>query len=170
MAGKARKDLAKSNAAALQNLHLASLALNLAFILFSLLFRSRSLVTYGVLSIPAFAAQYVLESSGRPKYTTLNGKTSLRTAGEDLGAPGLTEYMFDIIWVTWACLISALLVGNKGWWLYAVVPVFAVWKGWGLLGMARGVIGAGKGGQGMKQQQEQQPPTMNRKQRRAQAA
>ena len=168
MAGKARKDLAKSNAAALQNLHIASLALNVTFILFSLLFRSRSLITYGVLSIPAFAAQYVLETSGRPKYTTLNGKSSLRTAGEDLSAAGLTEYMFDIIWVTWACLISALVVGDKGWWLYAVVPVFAVWKGWSLFGMARGVMGARNEQQAMEQQA--QVPQMNRKQRRAQAA
>lgn len=167
MAGKARKDLAKSNAEKLKNLHLVSLALNSTFILVSLLTRSRSLLTYGILSAPAFGAQYVLETSGRPKYTTLNGKTSLRTAGEDLGAPGLTEYMFDIIWVTWACLISALVVGNKGWWLYAVVPVFAVWKGWGLLGAARGMMGSGNRGQ--VQGQEEQVPAMNRKQRRAAA-
>ena len=167
MAGKARKDLAKSNAEKLKNLHLVSLALNSTFILVSLLTRSRSLPTYFILSAPAFGAQYVLETSGRPKYTTLNGKTSLRTAGEDLGAPGLTEYMFDVIWVTWACLISALMVGNKGWWLYAVVPAFAVWKGWGLLGAARGMMGAGRGAQ--LQGQEDQQPAMNRKQRRAAA-
>lgn len=166
MAGKARKDLAKSNAAALQNLHFASLALNGAFIAFSLLFRSRSLLTYGILSLPAFGAQYVLETSGRPKYTTLNGKSSLRTAGEDLAAPGLTEYMFDIIWVTWACLISVIIFGNKGWWLYAVVPVFAVWKGWGLLGAARGMMGAGKG---PAMEQQEQAPAQNRRQRRAAA-
>ena len=167
MAGKARKDLAKSNAAALLTLHLSSLALNSTFVLFSL-FRSRSLLTYTVLSLPAFAAQYVLETAGRPKYTTLNGKTSLRTAGEDLGAQGLTEYMFDIIWVTWACLVSALVFGDRGWWLYAVVPVFAVWKGWGLLGAARGLMGGGQGA--AVQQQQEQAPAMNRKQRRAQAA
>jgi hypothetical protein len=163
MAGKARKDLAKSNVAALSNLHLTSLALNSAFILFSLVFPSRSLLTYFILSIPAFGCQYVLETSGRPKYTTLHGKSTLRTAGEDLSAPGLTGYLFDVVWVTWGCLVSALVFGDKGWWLYALVPVFGIWKAWGLLGAARGMMG---GGQGPARAQEEQSQPQNRRQRR----
>lgn len=165
MAGKARKDLAKANAAALSNLHLASIALNSTFVLFSFFIRSRSLLAYSLLSIPALACQYILESSGRPKYTTANGKSTLRTAGEDLSAPGLTEYMFDVIWVTWACLVSVLAFGNRAWWLYAVVPVFGAWKAWGLLGAARGMMGAGQP-QGQASAQDEQAMPQNRRQRR----
>ncbi len=73
--------------------------------------------------------------------------------------------MFDIIWVTWACSVSVLVVGDIGWWFYAVVPVFAVWKGWGLFGAARGMMGGGQG----QQMPQEQVPQMNRKQRRAAA-
>lgn len=166
MAGKARKDLAKANVAALSTLHIGSLVLNGAFIVFSLIFRSRSLVTYFVLSIPAFACQYILESSGRPKYTTLNGKSSLKSAGEDLAAPGLTGYLFDVVWVTWACLFVVLAFGDKAWWLFAIVPVFGLWKGWGLIGAARGMMGGPQGQAQAGEEQQQQAAPQNRRQRR----
>ncbi|KAI1854694.1 hypothetical protein JX265_002332 [Neoarthrinium moseri] len=158
MAQKARKDRAKSNAEALKNLHLGTLIVNSLFVLLNLLFRRRSLLLYVVLSIPAFVCEYILESTGRPKY---DGHT-LKTAGEDLSAPGLTEYMWDIVWVTWACVLAVGFFGNWGWFLWAVVPVFAVIKGWGLLSAARGMAG------GMPQQEDApQPQAGNRKQRRA---
>jgi hypothetical protein len=162
MAGKAKKDQAKANTAALHNLHLGSLILNTLFILFSLFFRTRSLMAYFVLSIPAFVSQYVLETSGRPKYTVEQSRSTLKSAGEDLGAQGLTEYLFDTVWVTWACMVLVMIVGDKAWWLFSIVPAFGLYKGWGLLGAARGMMGA-KNAQA--QGQEQQVP-MNRKQRR----
>ena len=164
MAGKARKDLAKANTSALSTLHLSSLILNGAFIVFSLIFQSRSLLTYFILSIPAFICQYVLESSGRPKYTTANGKSTLKSSGEDLAAAGLTEYLFDVVWVTWGCLLVVLALGDKGWWVYAIVPIFSLWKGWGLIGAARGMMGGG-GGQGQPEEEQQAVP-QNRRQRR----
>lgn len=165
MAGKARKDLAKSNKEALSLLHFMSAVFNMLFCVFAAIGGNRSWTPYIVLSIPSFIAQYILETTGRPKYNVLNGKSTLRTAGEDLSAPGLTEYMFDVIWVTWACYVAVILVGNMGWWLYAVVPVFGAWKAWGLFGAARGMMGAGQS-QGAATGMEQQQPAMNRKQRR----
>ncbi|KAI0167491.1 Histone H4 [Pestalotiopsis sp. IQ-011] len=165
MAQKARKDRAKSNAEALKNLHLGTLIVNTLFVLSNLLFRRRSLLYYIILSIPAFVCEYILESTGRPKYDPTT--KALRTAGEDLNAPGLTEYMWDTIWVTWATVITVILFGNGGWLLWLAVPVFAVIKGWGFLSAARNMAG-GMGGM-------QQPPegaampqgAGNRKQRRA---
>merc|ERR1712000_196688 len=98
MAQKAKKDRAKSNAAALNNLHISSLVVNVLFLLAHFLFRSRSLWLYGLLSAPALICEYVLEISGRPKYDSQT--KALIKSGEDLNAPGLTEYMFDVIWVT----------------------------------------------------------------------
>ncbi|KAI0544583.1 hypothetical protein F4679DRAFT_518701 [Xylaria curta] len=162
MAQKARKDRAKANAAALKNLHIGTLIVNGLFVLFNLLFKRRSLLLYILLSIPSFICEFVLESTGRPKYEP--STNALKTAGEDLSAPGLTEYMFDVIWVTWASVVLVTLFGNWGWLLWSVVPAYGAFKGFGLLGAARGMAG-------MQQAQQQQATGAqaagNRKQRRA---
>ncbi|KAJ4264846.1 hypothetical protein NW762_005089 [Fusarium torreyae] len=135
MAQKAKKDRAKSNAAALNNLHIGSLVVNALFLLAHFLFRARSLWLYGLLSAPALICEYVLEVSGRPKYDP--STRALRTAGEDLSSPGLTEYMFDVIWITWASVILVILFGNKAWFLWLVLPAYGVYLGSGLLGMGK---------------------------------
>ena len=167
MAQKARKDRAKSNAATLNNLHVGTLVVHTLFVLSNLLFRRRSLLLYALLSAPSFACEYVLERSGRPRYDA-GGTGALRSAGEDLAAPGLTDYMFDVVWVTWASVVLVALFGNWCWLLWSVVPAYGAYKGFGLLGAARGMAGM------------QQPPPQeggnaaapaaaagNRKQRRA---
>ncbi|KAI2612093.1 uncharacterized protein GGS25DRAFT_517790 [Hypoxylon fragiforme] len=160
MAQKARKDRAKANAAALTNLHIGTLVINLLFVLFHFLLRKRSLLLYFVLSIPSFVCEYVLESSGRPKYDP--STKALQNAGEDLSAPGLTDYMFDVIWVTWASVIFTMLFGNWGWLLWSVVPAYGAFKGYSLFGAARGMAGM-QGGQ----PDNSVPVAGNRKQRRA---
>lgn len=144
MAQKAKKDRAKSNAAALNNLHVGTAAVHALFLAFHFLLDSRSLLTYGLLSAPSFACEYVLESSGRPKYDAATG--ALKTAGEDLDAQGLTEYMFDVIWVTWGSLICVMLFGNWGWLLWTVVPAYGLYLGSGLLGMGKQKMAQMQGG------------------------
>jgi SRP-independent targeting protein 2/TMEM208 len=163
MAQKAKKDRAKSNTSTLNNLHLGTLLLNAIFILFALLFRSRSWLAYIILSLPSLISQYILETTGRPKYDPTT--KALKSAGEDLAAPGLTEYLFDIIWVTWVCLVMVMLLGNWGWIVWGVVPVYGAWKGYGLLGMARGMMGGAQGN--MPTEEQVQAGGGNRKQRRA---
>lgn len=135
MAQKAKKDRAKSNAAALNNLHIGSTIVNIVFLLFHFLLRSRSLLVYGLLSVPGLICEYVLEISGRPKYDAETN--ALKSSGEDLAAAGLTEYMFDVIWVTWASAALVLLVGNWGWLLWAVLPAYGAYLGYGLMGMGK---------------------------------
>ena len=163
MAQKARKDRAKSNAAALNNLHIGTVIVNTLFFLSNLLLgRRSSMLLYVVLSIPSFVCEYVLESSGRPRYDPET--KALRNSGEDLSAEGLTGYMFDIIWVTWASVVLVILFGNWGWLLWSVVPAYGAYKGFGLLGAARGMAGMPQQPQG----NAAAPPTAgNRKQRRA---
>ena len=162
MAQKAKKDRAKANISTLNTLHIGTLSLNVLFILFNLLFRRRSLLVYTILSLPSFVAQYILETSGRPKFDPTT--KALKSAGEDLAAPGLTEYMFDIIWVTWLCLVMVMVVGNWAWLIWAAIPVYGLWKGYGLLGMARGMMG---GAQQQQMPTEEQVVAGNRRQRRA---
>lgn len=144
MAQKAKKDRAKANAAALNNLHMGSLVVNALFLLSHFLFRPRSLVAYGLFATPSIICEYVLEISGRPKFDAATG--ALKTAGQDLAAAGLTEYMFDVIWVTWAATISVMLVGNWGWLLWAVLPAYGAYQGSGLLGMGRQKLAQVQGG------------------------
>ncbi|KAG5950240.1 hypothetical protein E4U53_005339 [Claviceps sorghi] len=144
MAQKAKKDRAKSNAAALNSLHMGSLIFNALFLLCHFLWRPRSLVAYGLFATPSLICEYVLEISGRPKFDPVSG--ALRTAGEDLAAPGLTEYMFDVVWVTWAAGVLVVLLGNWGWLLWAVVPAYGAYLGSGLLGMGRRTLAQMQGG------------------------
>ncbi|KAI1807982.1 DUF788-domain-containing protein [Daldinia bambusicola] len=160
MAQKARKDTAKANAAALKNLHTGTLIINTLFVLFNFIIKKRSILLYVILSIPSFICEYFLEASGRPRYDP--STKALQRAGEDMSAPGLTEYMFDVIWVTWASVVLVMLFGNWGWLLWTVVPAYGAFKGYGLLGAARGM--AGMQGQ---QPSNAVPVAGNRKQRRA---
>lgn len=159
MAQKAKKDRAKSNTLALNNLHTGTATVHVVFLLFHFLLRRRSLLTYGLLSAPSLICEYVLEVSGRPKYDPTT--KALRTSGEDLAAVGLTEYMFDVVWVTWASIVAVLLFGNWGWLLWVAVPAYGAYLGSGLLGMGR---------QKMAQMQgagDEQAPQGNRRARRA---
>lgn len=141
MAQKARKDRAKANAAALNNLHVGALAVNALFLLAHFLLRSRSLLAWFLLSLPSFLCQFVLEKSGRPVYDPAT--KALKSAGEDLAAQGLTEYMFDVVWVTWFADVLVILFGNWAWVVWTVVPAYGLYKGYGMMGAAKGMMGGG---------------------------
>ncbi|KAI9167423.1 SRP-independent targeting protein 2 [Paramyrothecium foliicola] len=162
MAQKAKKDRAKSNAAALNNLHIGTAVVHLFFLLFRFLFRSRSLLAYGLLSAPSFICEYILETSGRPKYDATT--KALRSSGEDLAAQGLTEYMFDVIWVTWASIFAVILFGNWGWLLWAIVPGYGLYLGSGLFGMGKNALAQMQGGSA---EGDAAVPQGNRRSRRA---
>ncbi|KAG9236994.1 hypothetical protein BJ875DRAFT_191356 [Amylocarpus encephaloides] len=162
MAQKAKKDRAKANASTLYVLHLLALTCHGLFLLANFVFRRRSLLAYIFFSTPSFICQFILETTGRPKYDA--STKALKTAGEDLSAPGsAADYMFDVIWVTWGCLLLVTFFGNWAWLLWLVVPVFGVYKGYGMLSMARNMMGGGQGAE----MPDQQQPVGNRKQRRA---
>lgn len=160
MAQKAKKDRARSNSVALNNLHIGSAIVNILFLLFHFVFKSRSIFLYAVFSLPALICEIVLERAGRPSYDSTT--KALKAAGEDMSAPGLTEYMFDIVWVTWACQVLVILFGNKGWLLWLAVPGYGAYQGYGLLGMRNRVAE-------MAAAQSDSAPQGNRKQRRAAA-
>ncbi|PSR83780.1 hypothetical protein BD289DRAFT_369539 [Coniella lustricola] len=164
MAQKAKKDRAKSNAAALNNLHIGAAVVNGLFLAWHFFFRSRSLLAYFLLSLPSFISQFALEKAGRPTFDPATG--ALKSSGEDLAAKGLTEYMWDVVWVTWGCQILVMLFGNWFWLLWTIVPAYGAYQGYGLLGQAKQLAGM----QGLQQGgQEGAAPPGNRKQRRAAA-
>lgn len=62
--------------------------------------------------------QLQLESVGRPKF---DSKGALLSSGSDLGQAGLTEYMFDILYLTWGIQLLVACTTTWAWWLYLVV-------------------------------------------------
>jgi hypothetical protein len=126
---KAAKTLAARNSARLTQTHLITLALHTIFLLLRLLlfrvsFTKTSALLYVLLSAPALAIEFWLEKVARPRYTqqpTARSASSvgeLRSAGEDLDAKGLMEYLWDVVYWTWACLVFGSVFGDRMWWFY----------------------------------------------------
>lgn len=148
---KAAKQLAAHNTQALTRMHLISLGNNLLFLLLRLIvFRAsytrNTLILYVLLSAPALAIEFWLEKIGRPTHAE-NGE--LKRPGEDMDAKGLTEFMWDVLYWTWACVAAAAFVGNKAWWMYAIIPIYSVWMASStILSMRQGMTGMTGQGEG----------------------
>jgi len=137
------------NAARLKQTHLTTLAIHAVFLLFRFtLRRSLSLKRYALLTAPGLIIEFYLDRLARPTY---NPDGSLRRAGEDLDAKGLTEFMWDILYWTWINLLSVVVFGNRAWWLYLVVPGYAIYvavtTASGLKATLGGIAGAGGAGE-----------------------
>lgn len=44
-------------------------------------------------------------------------------------SPGLTEFMWDVLYWTWGCIVMAALpfLGDKAWWAWFAVPLYSGW-------------------------------------------
>lgn len=126
MAGASQKKQAVNNVNVLRQIGIIAGVVNALSLIAIFIFRRPSSVkTFLVFSIPGWVCHYILESVGRPKFS--EGK--LVSAGQDLEQSGLTEYMFDIVYVTLLEDILMILFGsNKVWWLYTMIPAFAAYK------------------------------------------
>ncbi|OBA19573.1 DUF788-domain-containing protein [Metschnikowia bicuspidata var. bicuspidata NRRL YB-4993] len=132
MASLSSKKTAAKNANTLKELHVISLAVNVLVLLALFVFkRPASKWKYVLFSTPAFACQYVLEKSGRPVFSKdlVTGTQRLVKSGDDIKGPGLFEYMFYCIYITWLCDVLMLVFGsNKVWLLYLVIPFYGAYK------------------------------------------
>ncbi|RKF74270.1 hypothetical protein GcM1_240070 [Golovinomyces cichoracearum] len=88
--------------------------------------------------MPCLLSEFVLEKTGRPKYDATS--KALKTSGEDLSAPGLTDFMFDVIFVTWISLVCVMIFGNWGWLFWMTIPIFGLYKGFELFGVTKGIF------------------------------
>ncbi|KAF1941869.1 DUF788-domain-containing protein [Clathrospora elynae] len=146
MAKKATKTLAASNAARLNNTLYISLSVHTLFLLLRALFyhstfTRSSLILYALLSTPSLLITLYFNKLSRPTYTATG---TIKNAGEDLDAKGLTEYMWDVVYWSWGCVVLAALVGDRAWWLWIAVPGYSGWKAWTVYTGMRG--GGGGGG------------------------
>lgn len=74
----------------------------------------------------------------------------MRTPGADLAAEGLTEFMWDVVYWTWGCIGLAIVLGDRGWWAYIAVPVYAVYAAYAaVMGVKKGFAGLAGGAGGV---------------------
>ena len=141
---KAAKTLAARNISLHRRTHITTFSLHALFLLLHWLFnRPRSLLPYAILTSPTLIIEFYLERLGRPRYNFADG--SLRSAGEDLDASGLTEYLWDVLYWTWGCIGAVCIFGDKAWWLWIVVPLYSAWLGYTtVMGVRSGIQGLGK--------------------------
>ena len=115
MAQKAAKTLAARNASILNRTLLLTSGFHAIFLMLRLLLLNRSLTLYAILSAPSFLIQFWFERVGRPVH---GSDGELKRSGEDLEAKGLTEWMWDVLYWTYICLILVIVIGDYGWWAY----------------------------------------------------
>ena len=123
---KSLKSLATRNTATLNRTHLIALAVHLVYHVsrFVLSARRRTLLPYILLTLPSLLIELFFESSARPSH---NANGELQRAGDDLEAKGLTEWMWDIMYWTWGCIVFVAIVGNWGWWAWTIIPAYSAW-------------------------------------------
>lgn len=72
---------------------------------------------YLLTTVPSAFLTFQLYSMAASRYSATG---ALISAGDDLSQPGLTQYMMDIVFVTWAAQVLAC-VWTRAWWIYASV-------------------------------------------------
>ncbi|KAK2853266.1 hypothetical protein FQN49_005243 [Arthroderma sp. PD_2] len=145
MAQKASKTLAARNTSLLKRTHITTASLHAILLLLHFIFnRPASLLKYALLTSPTLVIEFYFERLGRPRYDAVNG--SLKSPGEDLDAPGLTEYCWDVLYWTWGCMGAACIFGDYGWWLWTIVPLYSIWLAYTtFMGVKKGLPGMGGG-------------------------
>ena len=140
MAGAAAKKQAVSNNKILKGLHTCSLAVNVFSILVILIFNRPNvskLKYYLMFNGPLITSEYMIEKYGRPKYK----EGVVLNEGIDLKQEGLTEYMFDVVYLTLFCDVLMCVFGSlKVFYILLLVPAFAGYKIFGLLGYGRSLL------------------------------
>ncbi|KAF8974615.1 hypothetical protein BDZ97DRAFT_1751368 [Flammula alnicola] len=135
MANATGKRIANQNESAVKTLRLGMILPTILSLVLRFLFRRSSLppskgplAIYIVTFFPAFILSNHLVKIGTPRRDPTTG--TLISYGEDLSQPGVTEWCFDILYITWACQIGSGALGEWFWWLYMVIPLYAVFKLW----------------------------------------
>ncbi|KAH7916775.1 hypothetical protein BJ138DRAFT_1139120 [Hygrophoropsis aurantiaca] len=135
MAKGAAKRIAGQNEQTIKMLKMGMLVPTVLSLLLRLLFRrgslppsTGSLVIYVLTYFPALFLSQYLQKMGTSRRDPTTG--TLISSGEDLSQPGVTEWCFDILYVTWACQIGSGAFGEWFWWLYLIIPLYAGFKVW----------------------------------------
>ncbi|TFK27050.1 DUF788-domain-containing protein [Coprinopsis marcescibilis] len=135
MANASAKRIANQNEAAVKHLRLGLFMPTLLSLVLRLLLRrdsippsKGSIAIYIVTYFPSFFLSNYLIKIGSTRRDSVTG--ALISYGEDLNQAGVTEWCFDILYVTYACQVGSGAFGEWFWWFYLVIPLYAVFKLW----------------------------------------
>ncbi|KZO93287.1 DUF788-domain-containing protein [Calocera viscosa TUFC12733] len=130
MANAAAKRVAAQNESAIRRLNIGMALVNLNWLLLRYFIHHRfplsQILLYLLTLAPSLALYRYLLASGTPQR---DSSGLLLSPGEDLSAGGVTEYAWDVIYVTWACALGSAVLGGWVWWFYLLIPGYALYKG-----------------------------------------
>ncbi|KAL7602024.1 uncharacterized protein LOC111920661 [Lactuca sativa] len=134
MANQGAKKRRDENTRHMNNLFRIIIACNVVYILLRAgVFYSSFTWLHWIGLILTSSAYYLcytqLASMAKPTYSD-NG--DLFDGGFDMSTGGACGYLHDVIYITCFVQLTSIISG-KFWWIYAVIPGFAVYKGWGLI-------------------------------------
>ncbi|GAA6020972.1 hypothetical protein JCM8202_003795 [Rhodotorula sphaerocarpa] len=118
-AGASNKRIAAANAATLKQLRLGMAVSGGVYLLHLFIFSSgrsyRRLFLFAVTEAIAIGLWNQLQAMAK--------------GGQELnGSKGLVSYMFDVLYVTWFIHITTALISAKFWYLYWVIPIYALYR------------------------------------------
>ncbi|THV05501.1 putative opsin [Dendrothele bispora CBS 962.96] len=135
MANASAKRIASQNETTVKTIKLGMIIPTIISLLLRLLLRrdslppsKGSLAIYVATFFPVFLLSNYLIKIGTTRRDPTTG--TLISYGEDLNQPGVTEWCFDILYITWTCQVGSGAFGEWFWWLYTVIPIYAVFKLW----------------------------------------
>jgi len=73
--------------------------------------------------------------------------------------------MWDMVYWTWINIILVIVLGNRAWWLYIVVPAYAIYAAVTTANGVRGMLGGmgGAGGEGEAEVQSNRQKKMEKR-------
>ncbi|KAI0040697.1 DUF788-domain-containing protein [Auriscalpium vulgare] len=122
---------ASQNEIAIRNLFYGQVGANVLALVLRLFFSktSKTAIVFYVLSLGAGQFLYrQLVKMGTPRRDATG---TLVSSGDDLNQPGMTEWFFDVLYVSWFAQVGSSVLGEWFWWIYAAIPGFVVFKLWG---------------------------------------
>ncbi|KAF8505549.1 hypothetical protein F5888DRAFT_1649976 [Russula emetica] len=137
MANASAKRIASQNEAAIKNMLYGHLLGNLLPLLIRILFQwqafqqsKKAIVLYcGSAALSQFFYQH-LKRMGTPRRDSTG---NLVSPGDDLNQPGMTEWTFDILYISWIAQLGSAILGEWFWLIYIVIPTFVIYKLWNVL-------------------------------------
>ncbi|KAI0284991.1 putative opsin [Russula aff. rugulosa BPL654] len=137
MANASAKRIASQNEAAIKNMLYGHLLGNLLPLLIRILFRwqafqqsKKAIVLYCVsVALSQFLYQH-LKRMGTPRRDSTG---NLVSPGDDLNQPGMTEWTFDVLYISWIAQLGSAILGEWFWLIYITIPTFVLYKLWSVV-------------------------------------
>ncbi|KIJ56527.1 hypothetical protein M422DRAFT_22690 [Sphaerobolus stellatus SS14] len=133
MANASAKRIASQNERVIRNLQIGMLVVNLLSLILRFFIRKQSfssfssIILYALPIAPTIAVYRFLVNAGTPRR---DSSGSLISPGDDLNQPGLLDWSWDVLYITWACQLGSGLLGSWIWYFYFIIPLYAGYKAW----------------------------------------